>query len=255
MKISKIRLFLGMLVVTTVLSGCITMTSHLFAVRKQVCEFDEYFSVGLDQGVEVKLHKPVLLEREVLLMVGATPTSRVVTADGMTASYIFEQVQTTTENFRASKGKEFELRLLFISSEKGFLLSGIQSSEVPAELLDSALTIITNSSEMAREACDMPISPFSRSVVVDVDRDMLDLLPARQSVISWLGPPSESTNQGDDLIYEFRLKGESNDLPVARVDAGYGHTGDPPVAIDASFSRYHASIDVPAGTMRVKLHF
>jgi hypothetical protein len=255
MKISKIRLFLGMIIITVVVSGCITMTSHLFAVRKQVCEFDEYFSVNLDkEGVEVKLNEPVLLEREVLLMVGAAPTSRVVTANGMTASYIFEQVRTTTENPSDSIGEEFELRLLFISSKKGFLLSGIQSSEVPAELFDSALTVIANSSEMAREACDMPINPFSRSVVVDVDRDMLDLLPARQLVVSWLGPPSESTKYGDDLVYEFRLKGESNDLPVARFDAGYGHTGDLPVAIDASFSRYHASIDVPAGTMRVKLH-
>ena len=205
--------------------------------------------------MEVNLHKSVLLESEVLLMVGAAPTSRVVTADGMTASYIFEQVQTVTENPGDSKGEEFELRLLFTSSDKGFLLSGIQSSEVPAELFDSALTVIANSSEMAREACDMPINPFSRSVVVDVDRDMLNLLPSRQSVVSWLGPPSELTHNGDDLVYEFRLKGESNDLPVARVDAGYGHTGDLPVAIDASFSRYHASINVPAGTMRVQLHF
>jgi hypothetical protein len=82
-----------------------------------------------------------------------------------------------------------------------------------------------------------------------------ELIPARQSVVSWLGPPSEATKNGNDLIYEFRLKGESNGLPIARFDAGYGHTGDLPIAIDASFSRYHASIDVPAGTMRVKLHF
>jgi hypothetical protein len=255
MKISKIRLFIGVILVTSVLSGCITMTSHLFAVRKQVCEFDEYFSVGLDQGVEVKLHKPVFLESEVLLMVGAAPTRRVVTADGMTASYIFEQVQTTTENLRASKGEEFELRLLFILSDKGYLLSGIQSSEIPLELFESALTVVANSNEIAQEACDLPINPLSRSVKMEIDRDMLKLLPTRQSVVSWLGPPSEPTKNGNDLVYEFRLKGESNDLPVARVDAGYGHTGDPPVAIDASFSRYHASIDVPAGTMRVKLHF
>ena len=71
----------------------------------------EYFSVGLDRGVAVNLHKSVLLENEVLLMVGAAPTSRVVTADGMTASYIFEQVQTATEDLRASKDEEFELRL------------------------------------------------------------------------------------------------------------------------------------------------
>ena len=38
------------------------------------------------------------------------------------------------------------------------------------------------------EACDMPISPLSRSVVVEIDRDMLELLPEWQTVVSWLGP-------------------------------------------------------------------
>lgn len=216
---------------------------------------NENFSVSLDHGVEVNLNEPVLLESEVFLMVGATPTTRVITADGMTASYVFEQLQAATENARDFKGEEFELRLLFISSDKGFLLSGIQSSEIPAELLESALTVLTNSSEIAQEACEMPINPFSRSLVVGVDRDMLDLLSARQSVVSWLGPPFESTDNGADLIYEFRLKGESTDLPVARINAGYGQAGELPTAIDASFTRYYASVDVPAGTMRVKLHF
>ncbi len=54
---------------------------------------------------------------------------------------------------------------------------------------------------------------------------------------------------------EFRLKGESTDLPVARINAGYGQAGELPTAIEASFTRYHASVDVPAGTVRVKLNF
>jgi hypothetical protein len=189
-------------------------------MREQMCEFDEYFSVGLDHGVEVKLHEPVLLESEVFLMVGASPTTRVITADGMTASYIFEQLQVATENPMDSIGEEFELSFLFESSDKGFLLSGIRSSEIPTELLDSALTVLTNSSEIAQEACDMPINPFSRSMVVGIDRYMLELLPERQSVVSLLGPPIESKNNDDDLIYEFRLKGESDDLPVVRINAG-----------------------------------
>jgi hypothetical protein len=255
MKISKIRLFFVMFVVTTVLSSCVTMVSHMFAMREQVCEFDEYFSVSLDHGVEVELSEPVLLESEVFLMLGAAPTTRVVTADGMTASYTFEQLQTASKNHSDFIGEEFELRLLFISSEKGFLLSGIQSSEIPAELMDSALAVLTNSTEIARQACDMPINPLSRSVVVEIDRDMLELLPERHTVVSWLGPDIESSGNSADLTYEFQLKGEGTDLPIARIDASYGQAGELPVAIDASFTHYNMSIDVPAGTMRVKLHF
>jgi hypothetical protein len=104
MKNSKIRLFFGVLVVTAVLSSCISMTSHLLTVRKQLCEFDENFSVVLDRGVEVKLHEPVLRDSEVFLMVGAPPTTKVITADGMTASYVFEQLLTTNEHL--DKGSE-----------------------------------------------------------------------------------------------------------------------------------------------------
>jgi hypothetical protein len=173
----------------------------------------------------------------------------------MTASYIFEQLQVATENPTDSIGEEFELRLMFITSDKGFLLSGIQSSEIPTELYDSALTLLSNSSEIVQQACDMPISPFSRSVMMNIDRDMLELLPERQSVVSLLGPSFESTDNADDLIYEFGLKGESNDLPVARIYAGYEQAGELPTAIEASFTRYQASVDVPAGTMQVKFNF
>jgi hypothetical protein len=255
MKISKLRLFFVMFVATTVLSSCVTMVSHMFTMREQACEFDEYFSVSLDHGVDVKLNQPVLLESEVLLMVGATPTNRVITAEGMTASYIFEQLQADTESPINSIGEEFELRFMFTSSDKGFLLSGIQSSEVPAELLDSALVALAKSSEIAQEACDMPINPFSSSMVMGIDRDMLNLLPERQSVVSMLGPPFESNNNGDDLIYKFRLKGVSDDLPVVLINAGYEQAAELPTTIDASFTRYHASVDVPAGTVRVKLNF
>jgi hypothetical protein len=133
--------------------------------------------------------------------------------------------------------------------------SNWQRSEIPTELLDSAYTVLTNSTEIAQQACDMPINPLSRSVVVEIDRDMLDLRPERQTVISWLGPDIESSSNSDGLTYEFQLKGEGTDFPVARIDASYGQAGELPVAIDAFFTRYHASIDVPAGTMRVKLHF
>ena len=246
------------------------MASHVFAVRKQLCEFDEHFSVTLGHGLEVELKEPVLLDSEVFLMVGAKPTTTVITTDGMTASYVFEQLRTATGNKESKpflenssdplfdplfQGEEFEIRFLFKSSDKGFLLSGIQSSEIPTELRDSAVTVIANSAEIAQQACDMPVNPLSRSVVVDIDRDMLNMLPERQSVISWLGAPIELTDNSDDLIYEFRLKGESTHLPVIRVDAGYGRAGETPTEIDASFTRYHASIDVTAATMRVKLHF
>jgi hypothetical protein len=237
------------------LSGCMGVTSHLFSIRRQVCEFDSYFKVEFDQSVEVALNEPVLSDKDVFLLIGAPPTRKSLTTEGMIASYIFEQIPVTSENQGTLAGEEFEIKFLFTSSRKGYLLSGIKTSEIPPELLETTLPVFTDTSEMAQQACDMPLNLLSRSVSLEIGEDSLDSLPTRQSIVSWLGPPLASKDMGNDLSYEFQLKGDDKDLHVVRVDAGYEQAGDYPTVIDASFTRYHASIDVPAATMRVKLDF
>lgn len=231
------------------------MTSHLFTVRKQACEFDSYFSVKFDQSFEVTLKEPVLSDKDVFFLIGAPPTNQSVTAEGMIASYVFEQIPITTENQGTLSDEQFEIKLLFTSSKKGYLLSGIQTSEIPAEILESAPPVFADTSEFAQQACDMPLNLLSRSVSVEIGEDSFDSLPTRQSIISWLGPPVASRDMSNNLTYEFQLKGDDKDLPVVRIDAGYDQAGDYPTVIDASFTRYHASIDVPSGTMQVRLDF
>jgi len=236
------------------------MTGRLLTIRGQACEFDDYVSVHIDQGVEVSLHEPVMMESDISFLMGSSPTSRVESTDGVIASYVFEQIQPTPDNPGFYTGGEIEISFQFVASDDDFLLSGIRSSEVSEELRDNILSMVTNAAEMAQQMCETSINPFSRSVVLEIDREMLNRLPARETVISWLGPsldpsPLEPVSNDDRLSYEFRLKGDEPDLPVVRIDAGYEQAGDYPVAIEASYSHYQASIDVPAGTMRLKLFF
>jgi len=251
--IARFRALIIVLLIVVVLSSCMRMTSHLFTVRKQVCEFDDNFSVQFNQRVEVKMKNPVLLEREALMLIGAPPTYRTVTAEGMTARYVFEQIQASSEDQGSLTDEEFAIDLLFVSSDNDFLLSGIRTSEVPPELHDSALHAISNIPDMAQQACDIQFNLLSLSTEVEIDRDTLDLLPVRQTIIAWLGPPLVSSDSVSDLDYRFRLKGKDNDLTVAQVSADYDQAGEYPTLINASFSRYQAVVDVPAGTMRVKL--
>lgn len=253
MRISKYYLLLGLVLTAVFLSSCVSMTSHLFTVRKQACEFDSYFSLELGQSLEVVMKEPVLSDRDVFTLIGAPPTSKSLSKEGMTASYIFEQIPVNSENPGSLAGEQFEVKFLFTSSKKGHLLSGIKTSEIPPELLETSLPVLTDSSEMAQQACDMPINLLSRSLSVEIGEDSLDSLPTRQSIISWLGPPLASNDIGNDLSYEFQLMGDDKDLHVVRVDATYEQAGAYPTVIDASFTRYHASIDVPEGIVRVKL--
>jgi hypothetical protein len=252
---SKLRVFIWLCCFTVIFSSCTTMTGRLLTIRGQACEFDDYVSVHIDQGVEVSLREPVMMESDIAVLMGSSPTSRVESTDGVIASYVFEQIQTGPEATSFLSNGEIEISFQFVPSNEDFLLSGIRSSEIPVEILDSILSMVTTAGVMAQQVCNTSINPFSRSLVLDIDRDMLNLLPSRETVISWLGPPLESAGDSDRLTYEFRLKGDQPDLPVIRVDAGYQPAGEYPVAIDASFSHYHASIDVPAGTMRLKLFF
>ena len=115
--------------------------------------------------------------------------------------------------------------------------------------------MMNESAEMVQTVCETRINPFTRSVTLNIDRDTLDLLPARELVVSWLGETIEASGESNGLIYEFRLKGDQQNQPVARISAQYEPSADYPKLIDASYTRYQANIDVPAATLQVKLHF
>ena len=243
-----------MLFITVILSGCLNMAGRLFTVREQMCEFDDYFSIQIDQGVEITLFEPVLLEKDVYLMMDARPTSRFKSAEGVVASYVFAQLQLTTDGQRTLTDEEVEFKFLFIPTDKGLALSEIRSSEIPAEILESALPVVANSAEMAQQACHFSINPLSTSVMLEIDHDMLALLPARQKLVSWLGSSIAPPESIGNLSYEFQLKGEEVDSEIVRIDMDYDPAGDQPLAIEASFARYSANIDVPAGTLQMKLY-
>ena len=229
------------------------MTGRLLTVRGQMCEFDDYFVLQTGQRIEITLHEPVLRERDVYLLMDALPTTRTSFSEGVVARYIFEQLQTTSDGLSVPVGVEAEVSFVFIQSEEDLLLSTIKSSEVPSEILESAHSLAANSTAIAQQACDVSINPFKWSAEMELDHETLDLLPARQTVISWLGLPLESANDGEHLVYEFRLKGDQDDHPIARIEADYDQSGDRLNAVEASFTRYNASIDVPEGTVRLKL--
>ena len=247
-------MFFSMLFITVILSGCLNMAGRLFTVREQMCEFDDYFSIQIDQGVEITLFEPVLLEKDVYLMMGAKPTSRFEFAEGVVASYVFAQLQLTADGQRTLTDEEVEFKLLFIPTDKGLALSEIKTSEIPAEILESAIPVVENSAEMAQQACHFSINPLSTSVILEIDHDMLGLLPARQTLVSWLGSSFAPMASVGDLSYEFQLKGEEVDSEIVRIDMDYDPAGDQPLAIEASFARYSANINVPAGTLQMKLY-
>ena len=119
---------------------------------------------------------------------------------------------------------------------------------------DVFISIDTVHAETAREAVKAGASIINDISGGEIDNDMLALLPPRRTLISWLGSSLKTTDNTGDLIYEFRLKGKKADSVIARINMDYDPTEEQPMTVDASFSRYSASIDIPKGTLRMKLY-
>ena len=253
MKLSKIRILLLVLCATLILTGC-SITGRLFTIRGQMCEFDEFVVLSMDQQLEVALREPVLLERDIYLLMDALPTTRVSFPEGVVAGYVFEQVQMNPDGESAATGMEIEFSFVFIQSDGKLRLSKITSSEIPPEILASVTLLAASSASMAEQACDVSINPFKRSVVMEVDQEMLNLLPDRRTAMSWFGPSLRSADNNDSLVYEFKLKGNQGDRPIVRIDANYDDMGEHLETVKASFTRYDARIDAPEGTVRLTLN-
>jgi hypothetical protein len=231
------------------------MIGRLLSTKEQVCKSDDFYSIRVEQGLEITLHDSVILDSDVLMLMDASPTTWSNTGDGKIGSYVFEQIQAGPDGTVDPTGLEFEISFLFEQSDNDFVLSGVETSDIPMEILGSAVSMMNESTEMVQTVCETRINPFARSVKLNIDRDTLDLLPARELVVSWLGGAIEASGKNNGLIYEFRLKGDQENQPVARINAQYEPLADYPKLIDASYTHYQANIDVPAATLHVKLHF
>lgn len=231
------------------------MMGRLLSTKAQACKSNDFYSLKVEQGLELTLYDSVIRDSDVLLLMDASPTTWVNTDTGKVARYIFEQIQTGSQGTVSPTGRKLEISFMFERSDKDFVLSGMETSEIPVELLGSVVSMVNESSEMMQTVCETRINPFGRSVTFDIDPDTFELLPERESVISWLGESVESVGESNGLVYEFRLKGNQADQPVARINAQYKPSAVYPNLIDASYSRYQASVDVPTATVHVKLNF
>ena len=247
----RATLLLGFL--TIVLSGC--FAGRLLSVKEQMCDFDDYVHVDIGRQLKVHLQEPVLLEKDVYMMMGVSPTTRVETTDRVAASFVFELLQHGSGNTTVPTGEEIQLDLVFVRYNKHLRLAQLGMNEIPIDLLADRIPDQAEMEAIATQACEFSISPFSRSVSMDIDLEMLQDLPGRQAIIDWFGSPIETQDSGNTIAYEYRLKGATSDQQSGRIRASFDDSGDKPLMVEASFTHYLANIDLVEGKMHLKLVF
>jgi len=234
------------------LQGC--FIDRLITLRSQTCSFDEHFAVKVDRNFVVEFYDPVLLERDLRLIWGTAPTTISTSDEGSTLSYQFQRVPGETGNNNATMLDEFDLEFDFVPVNGQLRLSRISSNDLPRELLLTATTIsLSDLDEITEFACQTDINPFTRSMILPLDRAWFNEMPSREETIALLGRPDSTLDDGNGLVYQYRLKGSDADKHTASFVIWYDRAGEKPLAVEAGFNHYQMHTDLQTAMMKVQI--
>jgi hypothetical protein len=250
---TKIRsgLLLVLLTFSVLLQGC--FLDRLITLRSQTCSFDEHFTITLGRNIELDFHDPVLLEKDMDLIWDAPPTAISRSETGSTMRYLFQRVADEPGIGTSSLLEEFSLEFNFIPVDGQLRLSKISSSNLPAELLIAANTISSPGlDEITDFACQAELNPFTRSMMLPLDRNWFKDIPARDELIALVGTPNLTLDEGNGIVYQYRLKSNDAKTHTARFVIWYGETGEKPLSVEAGFNRYLMYTDLLTAMMKVQ---
>ena len=234
------------------LQGC--FIDRLITLRSQTCSFDENFAVKVERNLVIELYDPVLLEKDLRLIWGAAPTTISTSNGGSTLSYLFQRVPGETHETKATLLDEFSLEFDFVPVNGQHRLSKISSNDLPPELLLTATTIsLSGLDEITEFACQADINPFTRSMTLPLDQTWFNEIPSRDELMTLLGAPDSTLDEGNGLVYQYSLKGSDADKHTARFVIWYDEEGEKPLAVEADFNRYQMHTDLLTALMKVQV--
>lgn len=111
---------------------------------------------------------------------------------------------------------------------------------------------VTGLDEITEYACQVELNPFTRSMTLPLDRKWFNELPARNEHFEVFGNPNSTLDDGNGLVYKYRLKGSDAEPQIARFVIWYDETGEKPLAVEAGFKGYQMHSDLLTALMMVQ---
>jgi hypothetical protein len=229
-----------------ILPGC--LVNRLVEVKRQSCNFEQNFSVNFEGDPEILMLHPVMLEHDIELIFGTTPSHSVLNDDVLTATYVFEQVRSPQDPGTPESGFEFRFEFEFKRVNDVNLLSRVSTSTLPEGIVPQDYNQAEAMSNAAMNMCNKPFSPFSRKRLMELDPNLLQDLPGRQDVLDMMGPPTEFLNGGNALMYAFRLNGSMDEDHLVRTELRFDEDRNQLISMETSFLRYHFRADINSAT-------
>ena len=228
------------------LSGC--FINRAIEVQDQMCDFDSNFSLQFADSANFNFHSPVLLDRDILWIAGASPTVMTSTEDELAMVFVLEK---SGPNPRSED--EIRVDLNFDRIDDQYKLMNVRfdpkfNAMINPEFLDKA-AIDTATQTM----CELGWIFVSTKVEIDISDQDLDELPNRAEILDWLGPPLEADERNDSITYEYKLKGDEPDSMKARFTVWFDETGENPARMDSQYSHFQTSADFINKKMLLKV--
>jgi hypothetical protein len=229
------------------LSGC--FINRVVEVRDQMCDFDSNFSLQFADSANFNIHNPVLLDRDILWIAGASPTLMTNTGDELSMVFVLEK---SGPNPRPED--EIHVDLSFDRIDDQYKLMNVR--------FDPKFNFMINPEFLDKEAietatqtlCETGLSFASTRMEIDISDQDLDELPNRAEILDWLGPPLQADARNDSITYEYKLKGDKPDSMKARFTVWFDDSGEKPARMDSEYSHFRTSADFINKKMLLKVN-
>jgi len=231
---TTLRLIL-LLVLGSQLSGC--LLTRVYAFKSQFCDYQANFTLLVDDGVTLQIHKPVLLDSDVVWLLGARPTTQNNNRQQLEMLYVVEKDLPEPNQEYA-----VPLRLWFSKHDGNMLLS--------AGMIDKNLSAMITPGlieETIAHTCDSETSVAKKNVEFDLSSlDRADI-PKRGQILDALGPPQKVLRDGREIVYRFRLQGAGPEVEKSYAWVWFGPGGNDVERLRFHYLRYELDADFIAG--------
>jgi hypothetical protein len=228
------------------LSGC--FINRVVEVRDQMCDFDSNFSLQFADSANFNIYNPVLLDRDILWIAGASPTMMTSTENELSMVFVLEKSGPDSR-----PEDDIRVDLEFDRIDDQYKLMNVRfdpkfNAMINPEFLDKeAIETATQT------LCETGLSFASTRLEIDISDQDLDELPNRAEILGWLGPPLQADERNDSITYEYKLKGDKPDSMKARFTVWFDDSGDKPARMDSEYSHFRTSADFINKKMLIKV--
>lgn len=223
------------------LSGC--LLNRVYAFKNQFCDYQANFTLLVGDGVTLQMHTPVLLDTDVVWLLGADPTTRREAEGRLELTYVVEKELPVLQS-----DYSIPLHLRFIERGDEMRLSAGMINRNLSAMITPGLI-----GETVAHACNSEASVMKKNVEFDLGGLQRSDIPKREQILDALGPPQEVGSNGRNMAYRFRLQGTGPEVERSFARIWFRKDGDEVERIRFRYFIYELNADFVTGRGSIRV--